>query len=293
MQTPRVSVVIPTFRRPEALRRAIASVLAQRGLDRPIEVVVVDADPCGSAAAVVRSVRTASPVPVVHVEAAWDVRGAGVAASRGELVAFLDEDASAAPTWLARMAAVQDRFQADVVFGPVTACVPAGTPHRRYLQGFFSRRGPASSGIIPGYFGWGNSLARRAALTFSPAVGRSSAAGDEAIFRRLKRNGARFAWACDATMFEHPPAERLSLAYALARAFANGQGAASDRWTAGPSQWAAAPLWMGWGLAQAAAYGLASLLQWLWRSSERAFMLDRAARSLGAALWFRPFRAGA
>ena len=84
MDQPEISVVIPTFRRPESLRRAIASVLAQTGLDRSVELVVVDNDPDGSAALAVRGVQGVSPVSVVYVRTVEpgvaNARNAGVAA---------------------------------------------------------------------------------------------------------------------------------------------------------------------------------------------------------------------
>jgi glycosyltransferase involved in cell wall biosynthesis len=299
MTVPYLSVVIPTYRRSEALRRAIASVLAQQGLERTVELVVVDNDPAGSALGVVRSARTAAAMPVVYVHAprpgVANARNAGVAASRGDFIAFLDDDETAAPGWLARICAAQARFGADVVFGPVTACIPADVHHRRYLQGFFSRRGPAASGAIPGYFGCGNSLVRRAALPGPEpfASTRNHIGGeDDLLFAEMKRRGARFAWAADATVFEHPDAQRLSLGYTLKRAFAYGQGPAADCWAAGPAGWAAIPFWMGWGLLQAAGYGLSASLRYAARESDQAFALDRAARGLGKALWFPPFKIG-
>ena len=48
-----VSVVIPTFRRPELLRVAIGSVLEQRGLVVGLEIVVIDNDPAKSAERIV------------------------------------------------------------------------------------------------------------------------------------------------------------------------------------------------------------------------------------------------
>lgn len=294
-----VSVVIPTFRRPDALRRALTSALAQVDTGA-FEVVVVDNDPNRSAEAVVRALQAGASVPVIYAHApipgVANARNAGVAASRGDFIAFLDDDETAAPAWLCGLMAAQARFAADVVFGPVKACVPERVAHRRYLQAFFSRPGPTVSGVIDGYYGCGNSLIRRGALPdaqapFSPE--RNLTGGeDDLLFAAMKRAGARFAWAVEAVVFEHPEPSRLSLAYTLKRAFAYGQGPASDCWAAGPARWAAIPVWMGWGLVQAIAYGAAAALQWSTRGADRADTFDRAARGLGKMLWFPPFKIG-
>jgi hypothetical protein len=104
--------------------------------------------------------------------------------------------------------------------------------------------------------------------------------------------GARFAWAAEAWVHEHPEIKRQSLSYALSRAFAFGQGPSSACFAAGPRAWAAIPAWMAWGAAQAAVFGAAAALQWMTRGPRRAFTLDRAARGLGKVLWFPPFKIG-
>ena len=53
-QSPRVSVVIPTIKRPDGLTRAIDSILLQESVpEDDAEIVVVDNDPEGSAEQVV------------------------------------------------------------------------------------------------------------------------------------------------------------------------------------------------------------------------------------------------
>lgn len=294
-----VSVVIPTFRRPDALRRALTSALDQSDAGA-FEVVVVDNDPARSAEPVVRALQAGARVRVVYAHApvpgVANARNVGVNAAGGDFIAFLDDDETAPPTWLGGLMGVQARFEADVVFGPVQACVPEQVAHRRYLQTFFSRPGPAESGELDRYYGCGNSLIRRGALPdatapFSPE--RNQTGGeDDLLFSAMKRDGARFAWAADAGVFEHPEPSRLNLAYTLKRAFAYGQGPASDCWAAGPARWAAIPVWMGWGLAQAIGFGAASALQWTARGQARAYTFDRAARGLGKLLWFPPFKIG-
>lgn len=89
---PRVSVVIPMFNRAATIRRAVESALAQSFVD--IEVVVVDDASSDASAAIV----TAIDDPRLRLlrrernGGASAARNAGVAASSGSLVAFLDSD---------------------------------------------------------------------------------------------------------------------------------------------------------------------------------------------------------
>ena len=85
-----VSVVIPTHDRPDMLREAIRSVLAQTYA--PLEIIVADNGPQGEGAAVASEfgdrvilIRVADPGPSAS-------RNAGIERARGDYVAFLDDD---------------------------------------------------------------------------------------------------------------------------------------------------------------------------------------------------------
>ncbi len=106
---PRVSVIIPHFQMPDALRRCLDTVLAQ-SLDRGFaEVIVVDNNSAVFPAAVaadypaVRFLSEPQPGPGL-------ARNTGVAAARAPLLAFIDADCVAALGWL--QAAV-DAIDAD------------------------------------------------------------------------------------------------------------------------------------------------------------------------------------
>ena len=61
-ERPRCTVAIPTFRRPERLRAAIASVRNQTGIGAgEFEILVVDNSPEGSAACVVKAFPPEAP----------------------------------------------------------------------------------------------------------------------------------------------------------------------------------------------------------------------------------------
>jgi succinoglycan biosynthesis protein ExoM len=299
-RAPNVSLAVPTQRRPEGLAVAARSIFRQSGVDLSrLELVIVDNDQTPSAGPMARQLAAEAPFEVryVHEPAAGvaNARNAALAAARGELIAFIDDDEEASPGWLAALIETQARYDADAVFGPVQARAPAHVQrHRQYLEQFFSREGPAESGIIAHYYGCGDSLVRRAALphpTHPFSALRNEVGGeDDHLFGLMSKQGARFAWSHQALVYEDPAPARLTLRYALARAFAYGQGPTYGCATAEPPDWAGATRWIGIGLAQSAVFSLVAAVQWLTRSPHRAFAFDRLARGAGKVLFGGPFK---
>lgn len=116
----RVSVVIPTYYRHEALRHTL-DCLARQSV-RPFEVWVVDQTPEDDipagfyesfGALSLRVVRQAEP-------SLTRSRNEGAALAGGEWVWFLDDDMSFGPNVLATHLRVQDQERADVVYGGVS-----------------------------------------------------------------------------------------------------------------------------------------------------------------------------
>lgn len=89
---PLVSVVIPTCNRPQLLRRAVSSVLAQTY--RELECIVVDDASAGDTAAVLAAFDDKRIVFLRNEQnrGAPASRNRGIAAARGEFVALLDDD---------------------------------------------------------------------------------------------------------------------------------------------------------------------------------------------------------
>ena len=105
--TPAVSIIIPTFRRPDRAVDAARSALAQV-CEATFEVVLVDNDPAGSALAQLRAMADAR-ITVIHEPHAGvaNARNAGLRAARGDMIAFLDDDEIAPEAWLAELLRVQ------------------------------------------------------------------------------------------------------------------------------------------------------------------------------------------
>lgn len=288
-----VAVIVPTLRRPDSLERALRSLFLQTGVaDRVRAIVVVDNDPTGSAAVTVEALKTASPWPLVYRHAprpgVATARNAGLAATDAPLIGFLDDDEAASPGWLIALLAAQAATGADAVFGPIAGRAPdARAWLKPYLERFFGREGPATTGLIDRPYGCGNSLLVRA--TALPGAEPFSAASDQAggeddvLFAALQARGGRFGWAAEAWVEEFAPAHRATLRYALARAFAYGQGPSQT--AAAARDWPGVLRWMLIGAAQTAVYGLASAGLTLVASPRRADFYDRTARGVGKLFW--------
>ncbi|HTU12072.1 MAG TPA: glycosyltransferase family A protein [Allosphingosinicella sp.] len=136
----RLSVVVPCFNAERFVGDALASILSQ---SRPPDQIVIvdDGSTDGSVARIagfgdrVRLVRQAN-------RGAAAARNAGLAATDGALVAFLDADDLWPPGSLARRLAALDQADADIVFGAVRALLesPSGA----------ARLGPPMQGRLAG-----------------------------------------------------------------------------------------------------------------------------------------------
>ena len=95
-----VSVVIPTYKRSDLLRAAIASAFEQSL--SPVEVIVCDNDPDGSAEAVCDEINRSGLIysQASEIQGPSFARNAGAALARGDWLAFLDDDDRWLPEYL-------------------------------------------------------------------------------------------------------------------------------------------------------------------------------------------------
>jgi glucosyl-dolichyl phosphate glucuronosyltransferase len=136
------SVVIPTFRRPEALRETLMTIL--RCDPAPAEIIVVDGDPGGSARPVVdellRSHRAPRFVYLQEDANSTVQRNRGIDVARSDLLLFLDDDVAVEADVLGRLRAAFDDPTVVATTGHVVEeagrrLVGASSGLRRFLPG--------------------------------------------------------------------------------------------------------------------------------------------------------------
>ncbi len=232
----RCSVCVATFRRPDGLRQLLESLAAQ---DLPaeveLEIVVVDNDGDDAVAPrICEEFRQDHPdiKVLVDVEPVQNIalaRNRGVALASGDVLAFVDDDETADPHWIARLIETQDRYDAECVFGRVTASFPAGTPDWVAELDLFNRPSPPT-GSPARYTQTSNCLVRADAMAahdragegpFDPAFGRTGGE-DTDLFERMRAAGASLVAAYEAEVTELVPAERTTVGFLLRRAFRQG-----------------------------------------------------------------------
>lgn len=295
-----VSIIVPTFRRTDSLRRTLASCLRQEGVDpASVEIVVVDNCQQGSAADTVAEIARGAAMMIRYVHETRSgvshARNAGVMASHAPLLVFLDDDEEALEGWLAALLAAQAKYGVDLVFGPVVAHFERPPPIDAAFVGlFFSRSHPGPSGRIDKYYGSGNCLLvkARCILSDEPFDPRMTRTGgeDTVLFESLKRAGRTFAWCAEAPVLEHVDGSRVSLAYLAKRSFRRGQSPSMACAMADPPDRTGVVRWMVIGAGQFVVHGLAALALAAFRSGKA---LDHARRSIegaGKLLWMQPFR---
>lgn len=296
-----ISVVVPTFNRPDGLKRAVESLYAQTLVAEGFELVIVDNTPAGTASDTIAYLCKSCPQTVrliaLHEPAAGvaNARNKAMSAVGSKLVAFLDDDQSAPPTWLETLLQSHRNFPAAVTFGPVQTALPVGQRrHQAYFQQFFAREPDLKTGYTDESYGCGNAL-----IDFSLIPGGAPwfdeqmneiGGEDDMLFQRVRRANLRFAWAGDAPVWEYPPAERVTLNYTLRRAFSYGQAPITIVRRQGSKRFDTILFWMAVGAGKTVWHGA----QWfglsLIRHPGRAFQLDRAMRGISKVLWWIDMR---
>ncbi len=229
-----VDVCICTFQRPQ-IEDAIRSVATQAlPPDVRVRLAIADNSVEGSArdAAAQAAQQYALDVDYLHAPGAniSIARNACLDYARGDWIAFLDDDETAAPGWLTALLAKS--ADADIVFGPVQAIYGAQAPAWLRAGDFHSARVVYRNGRIDtGYSG--NVMMRRSAIEaanirFDLAYG-ISGGEDTMFFGRLAAAGLRFAEAPEALAFEPVHERRATLRWLARRSLRAGQSHAAMR----------------------------------------------------------------
>lgn len=222
-----VDVCVCTFRR-ESVADLLASLAKLVTPGWRMRVIVADNDDTPSARETVERAFAAHGLDGRYIHApARNIsvaRNACLNAATAPLIAFIDDDETARPDWLARLIARHEATQASVVFGRVKAVYAADAPAWMPVADLHSTPPPIRNGEISGGYTC-NVLLRRAAvgaLRFDPAFGRSGGE-DTTFFAQLQQDRVKMVYASDAVVDEPITQARSSLGWLKTRAYRAGQ----------------------------------------------------------------------
>jgi len=230
MPQPTLSVILPTYNRASALRRAIDGLLRQSADPSSYEIIVVDNNSTDGTASLLDSLDDPRLRVVKEPRQGLSfARNAGIAAARGRLVAFIDDDVEAAPDWVETIVATfAARPDVDGVGGRVLPAWPR--PRPRWLtrthwaplalqdhgdaKRLFDRRTPI--GLVGANLAFRRSVFDRVG-TFAPAVQRVKngigSTEDHEFLSRVYETGGRMLYTPRLLVMARVQPERCNRAY--------------------------------------------------------------------------------
>jgi glucosyl-dolichyl phosphate glucuronosyltransferase len=234
------TVVVPTFRRPEPLRRALES-LAGQGEHVRWDLVVVDNDDPPGAAGVFDA--CTPPLGVTARLVRERRRGASHARNRGisevaaPITVFLDDDVVPQPGWLDHLVEPILAGRTDAVAGRVVLDPDAPRPpwfSSSWHAPPFGAFDRGNEELVLGaddYLNTASAAVRTSVLRetggFDPVLGPRDGVplvdDDVALYRRLLALGARPLYVPEATVVHDLPAERLTRRYVIRREYFRGR----------------------------------------------------------------------
>ena len=141
-----LTVVIPTYNRPDSLYRAVESLFWQGARKTGFNVLVVDNSADASARMTFDTLVSRAPdslnLDYLHMPSPGvaNARNAAMDALKTRLVAFLDDDQTAPIHWIESLLKAYDEYGAAATFGPVLTLLPEDVKqHRAYFESFFAR----------------------------------------------------------------------------------------------------------------------------------------------------------
>jgi hypothetical protein len=232
MTSPNIAICIPTFRRPQWLRRCLLSIGAL-ATSSEVSVIVADNDAeKREGISVCRSIeqegfRFHMSTVLVGERGISYARNALIEAAirnpRTQLIAMIDDDEWAEIDWLESMIRTQHDTGADIIGGPVMRLFEKAVPG--YLRAAnMPKFDKMASGRIEFVDATSNILFKanlfrdRPGPWFDPKFALMGGE-DKDLLLSFKVAGKTFAWASDAIVREELPASRCSVSWTLKRAF--------------------------------------------------------------------------
>ena len=237
-RSPGISAIICTYRNPDLLEGAIESLLNQRLSPEQYEIIVVDNNSGDQTPRVVQRFSRRPLPPVRYIlepqQGLSHARNRGVEASRGDIVAFIDDDAEAGSGWLSALLEAYDRgpdvWAAGGRIAPIWHTDERPTWWTEEYEGSLSLLdwGDEARALTwPERILGANCSFRKTVFSqlggFDTKLGRRGTAllgwEDTEIQQRIHAQGKTILYSPDALVRHHVPLERLTEEYFLRRQF--------------------------------------------------------------------------
>jgi glucosyl-dolichyl phosphate glucuronosyltransferase len=235
----RLDVVIPTYNRSALLKKTLRSLLDARvpaGLD--VRITVVDNNSSDDTRETVLAEQAKATLPIHYVfekrQGRSPALNAGVAATSGTHVGFIDDDEQIDQSWYEQVFSVFNEHNVDFIGGPYVPHFESEIPEWLPSE-YNSVIGAVDGGTkrvpydrnYPGILMGGNAVFTRATLEkvgpYSVSLGRSGnrllSCEDEDMYERLLAAGARGMYVPELIIYHFVPTERLTKRYHRAWCF--------------------------------------------------------------------------
>lgn len=237
-----ITIVLATYNRAPLLRKALESLVQlETGGKFSYDILVIDDGSTDQTAAVVQEVsNSASGVSIIYVfqktAGRSSARNTGIERSRGNWLAFFDDDQWAEPGWLAELYSTAQTREADCVGGAVCLDLPESVLQElgvrtRGLLAEKSLTGKAVGRAVKDNIGSGNVLLRRAVFQRLGGFDTSFRRGEDTdFFWRIEQAGFRLCYAPQAIIHHVISTSRLQPSYWRWLCFEQGVASARIRW---------------------------------------------------------------
>lgn len=227
-----VSICIITYRRPDGLRQLLDKIecLEFKTVEPPtIEVVVVDNDSAGSACEFCDRIKPSFKWPLrCETESQKGISYArnhviAAASKDAEFIVMIDDDEFPDVQWLEQLLLVHQKYNADIVTGPVVPVFPDLNVPNWVKKGDFCQLKRYETGHKMPVAYTNNVLVRREIFKnidrpFDERLAHTG--GEDAdLFMRLYQSGYQIVWADDAIVYESIPKSRTTIRYILERSY--------------------------------------------------------------------------